>query len=170
MLRVHARSTTDVKDDRCCRFYIVVTYTTGHCVTYRNRIFLTDHVRAHCTTSCTLRRLILDLIPLSSTPFEHPFRPQKSYSQTVFTLEMSSKENPEHEVEPQTPEGADDVSPQDDTSDPENQEQDGRQDGVSGRSMTMEERKEKMRQLRAKVVRRIVSCLQSIYGMPTLRH
>ena len=30
MLRVHARSTTDVKDDRCCRFYIVVTYYAVH--------------------------------------------------------------------------------------------------------------------------------------------
>ena len=76
---------------------------------------------------------------------------------------MSSKENSEPEVEPQTPEGVEDVSPQDDASDPENQEQDGRQDGASGRFMTMEERKEKMRQLRAKVVRRIVSCCQSIY-------
>jgi hypothetical protein len=75
---------------------------------------------------------------------------------------MSSKENSEPEVEPQTPEGAEDVSPQDDASDPENREQDERQDGASGRSMTMEERKEKMRQLRAKVVRRIVSC-QPIY-------
>jgi len=64
---------------------------------------------------------------------------------------MSSKENSEPEVEPQTPEGVEDVSPQDDASDPENQEQDGRQDGASGRFMTMEERKEKMRQLRAKV-------------------
>jgi len=64
---------------------------------------------------------------------------------------MSSKENSESEVEPQTPEGVEDVSPQDDASDPENQEQDGRQDGASGRFMTMEERKEKMRQLRAKV-------------------
>lgn len=83
---------------------------------------------------------------------------------------MSSKEHPEPEVEPQTPEGVDDVSPQEDTSDPENQEQDGREDGTSGRSMTMEERKEKMRQLRAKVVRRMVSCFQPIYGMPTSLH
>jgi hypothetical protein len=75
---------------------------------------------------------------------------------------MGLKEISEHEVEPQTPEGAEDVSPQDDASDPENQEQYGRQDEASGRSMTMEERKEKMRQLRAKVVRRIVSC-QSNY-------
>ncbi|KAN0125277.1 Pre-mRNA-splicing factor syf2 [Lactarius tabidus] len=64
---------------------------------------------------------------------------------------MGLKEISEHEVEPQTPEGAEDVSPQDDASDPENQEQYGRQDEASGRSMTMEERKEKMRQLRAKV-------------------
>jgi len=60
---------------------------------------------------------------------------------------MSSKVNTEPEVEPQTSEEVEDVSPQDDASDSENQEQ----DGASGRPMTMEERKEKMRQLRAKV-------------------
>jgi hypothetical protein len=67
---------------------------------------------------------------------------------------MSSKEYREPEVEPQTPEEVEEVSPQDDASDPENQEPDGHQDGASGKPMTMEERREKMRQLRAKMVRR----------------
>lgn len=52
---------------------------------------------------------------------------------------MSSKEN----SEPQTPEEVD----VQDASDTDNQEQ----DGVSGKPMTMEERKEKMRQLRAQM-------------------
>jgi pre-mRNA-splicing factor SYF2 len=64
---------------------------------------------------------------------------------------MSSKEYREPEVEPQTPEEVEEVSPQDDASDPENQEPDGHQDGASGKPMTMEERREKMRQLRAKM-------------------
>ena len=76
---------------------------------------------------------------------------------------MSSKKNSEPEVEPQTPEEVEDVPSQDDASDSENQEQDGHQDGASGKPMTMEERKEKMRQLRAKVVRRVATCCQSIY-------
>ncbi len=76
---------------------------------------------------------------------------------------MSPKENIEPEVEPQTPEEVEDVPSQDDASDPENQEQDGHQDGASGKPMTMEERREKMRQLRAKMVRRITACCQSTY-------
>ncbi|KAH9077759.1 SYF2-domain-containing protein [Lactarius deliciosus] len=51
---------------------------------------------------------------------------------------MSPKENTDPEVEPQTPEEVED-------------EQDEHQDGASGKPMTMEERKEKMRQLRAKM-------------------
>jgi hypothetical protein len=99
--------------------------------------------------------LILDLIPLSTAPFL-----QKS---TYFTVEMSSKKYTEPEVEPQTPEEVEDVPPQDDASDPENQEQDGHQDGASGKPMTMEQRREKMRQLRAKMVRPITVCCRSIY-------
>ena len=76
---------------------------------------------------------------------------------------MSSKENSEPEMEPQAPEEAEDVPSQDDVSDSENQEQDGHQDGVSGKPMTMKERQEKMRQLRAKVVRRVTTCCQFIY-------
>jgi len=64
---------------------------------------------------------------------------------------MSSKENSEPEVEPQTPEEVEDVPSQDDASDAENQGQDGHQNGAGGKPMTMEERKEKMRKLRAKV-------------------
>ena len=77
------------------------------------------------------------------------------------TSEMSSKENSEPEVEPQTPEEAEDVPSQDEASDPENQGQDGHQDGAGGKPMTMEERKEKMRKLRAKVVRRVATCCRS---------
>lgn len=72
---------------------------------------------------------------------------------------MNSKKYIEHEVEPQTPEEAEDAPPQDDASDSENPEQ----NGASGKPMTMEERREKMRQLRAKMVRRFAACGQSIY-------
>ncbi len=81
---------------------------------------------------------------------------------------MKSKESTEAEVVPQTleeeaREEVEDERLQDDASDSEYQEQDGPQDGASGRPMTMEQRKEKMRQLRAKMVRRMTVCCRSIF-------
>ena len=55
------------------------------------------------------------------------------------------------------------LSYQDDASDAENQQLDGYKDGASGKSMTMEERREKMQHLRAKVVRCVAACCQFIY-------
>ena len=72
---------------------------------------------------------------------------------------MSPKDNREPKVEPQTPEEVEDAPSQDDASDSENQEQ----DGASGKPVTMEERREKMRQLRAKMVRRTTACSHLIY-------
>jgi hypothetical protein len=64
---------------------------------------------------------------------------------------MSPKNTADPEEESQTPEEVEDV-PQDDAVGLENQEQNGEHEGADGISMTMEERKAKMQQLRAKMV------------------
>jgi hypothetical protein len=65
---------------------------------------------------------------------------------------MSPKDKAAPEEKPQTPEDVDEVD-QDDAASPENQEQNGDRDESDGKPMTMEERKAKMLQLRAKMVR-----------------
>ncbi|KAI0252762.1 SYF2-domain-containing protein [Lactifluus subvellereus] len=60
---------------------------------------------------------------------------------------MSPKNNADSEEEPQTPEEVEEVS-QDGL---ENQEKNGDQEGAEGKPMTMEERKAKMQQLRARM-------------------
>ena len=65
---------------------------------------------------------------------------------------MSPKEHVDLEGEPQTPEEDEDVS-EGDSAGIQNQEQ----DGAEAKPMTMEERKAKMQELRAKLVRRVHS-------------
>ena len=69
---------------------------------------------------------------------------------------MSPKEYADPEDEPQTPEEVDDDEVSEgDAAGVQNQEQDGNNAGTEARPMTMEERKAKMQQLRAKLVRRV---------------
>lgn len=67
---------------------------------------------------------------------------------------MSPKEYVDPEAEPQSSEEEEEVS-EDDAAGVQNQEQDGDHAGTEARPMTMEERKAKMQQLRAKLVRRV---------------
>jgi hypothetical protein len=69
---------------------------------------------------------------------------------------MSPKEYVDPEDEPQTPEEVEEDS-EGDAAGVQNQEQDGDDAGTEARPMTMEERKAKMQQLRAKLVRRVLS-------------
>jgi len=69
---------------------------------------------------------------------------------------MSPKEYADPENEPRTPEEVEEDS-EGDAAGVQNQEQDGVYSGTETRPMTMEERKAKMRQLRAKLVRRVFS-------------
>jgi hypothetical protein len=69
---------------------------------------------------------------------------------------MSPKEYADPEDEPQTPEEVEEDS-EGDAAGVQNQEQDGDHAETEARPMTMEERKAKMRQLRAKLVRRVLS-------------
>jgi hypothetical protein len=69
---------------------------------------------------------------------------------------MSPKEYADPEDGPQTPEEVEEVS-EGDAAGVQNQEQDGDDTGTEARPMTMEERKAKMKQLRAKLVRRVRS-------------
>jgi hypothetical protein len=69
---------------------------------------------------------------------------------------MSPKEYEDPESEPQTPEEDEDVS-EGDAAGVQNQEEDGENGGAEAKPMTMEERKAKMQQLRAKLVRRVLS-------------
>jgi hypothetical protein len=69
---------------------------------------------------------------------------------------MSPKEYVDPEGEPQTPEEVEEDS-EGDAAGIQNQEQDGDHEGTEAKPMTMEERKAKMQQLRAKLVRRILS-------------
>jgi hypothetical protein len=59
------------------------------------------------------------------------------------------------EDESQTSEEVDDEVPQDDAVNPEDQEKIGDREEADGKPMTMEERRAKMQQLRAKMVRHI---------------
>jgi hypothetical protein len=70
---------------------------------------------------------------------------------------MSPKEYVDPEDEPQTPEEVEEVS-EGDGAGVQDQEQDGDHVGTETRPMTMEERKAKMKQLRAKLVR----CVRSL--------
>jgi hypothetical protein len=69
---------------------------------------------------------------------------------------MNPKEYTESEGEPQTPEEVDEV-PEDDASGIQNHGQDEDSEGTEAKPTTMDERKAKMQQLRAKMVR----CLSS---------
>ncbi len=70
---------------------------------------------------------------------------------------MSPKEYEDPEGEPQTPEEeVEDVS-EGDVADVQDREQDGDHAGTEASLMTMEERRAKMQQLRAKLVRRVLS-------------
>jgi hypothetical protein len=69
---------------------------------------------------------------------------------------MSPKQYADPEDEPQMPEEVEEGS-EGDAAGVESQEQDGDHAGTEARPMAMEERKAKMRQLRAKLVRRILS-------------
>jgi hypothetical protein len=69
---------------------------------------------------------------------------------------MSPKEYADPEDEPQTPEEVEEGS-EGDAVGVQDQEQDGDHAGTEARPMTMEERKAKMRQLRAKLVRPVLS-------------
>jgi pre-mRNA-splicing factor SYF2 len=73
---------------------------------------------------------------------------------------MSSKEHVDLEREPQTPEEDEYVS-EGDSAVIQNQEQDGDNGGAEAKPMTMEERKAKMQELRAKLVRRVLSLSHS---------
>ena len=68
---------------------------------------------------------------------------------------MSPKEYADPDDEPQTPEEVEEVS-EDDAAGVQIQEQDGDDAGTEARPMTMEERKAKMQQLRAKLVRHVL--------------
>jgi len=81
---------------------------------------------------------------------------------------MSPKEYADPEDEPQTPEEVDEDS-EGDAAGIQNQEQDGDHAGTEARSMTMEERKAKMRQLRAKLVRRVLSLSHNCRLLTTVK-
>ncbi len=73
---------------------------------------------------------------------------------------MSPKEYVDPEAEPQSSEEEEEEEEEeevseDDAAGVQNQEQDGDHAGTEARPMTMEERKAKMQQLRAKLVRRV---------------
>jgi hypothetical protein len=67
---------------------------------------------------------------------------------------MSPKEHANPEDRPQTPDEIDEV-PEDDVTGVQNHEQDEEYEGAETKSMTMEERQAKLRQLRAKMVSRV---------------
>lgn len=67
---------------------------------------------------------------------------------------MNPREYTDPEDEPQTPEEVEEGS-EGDAVGVQNQEQDGDNTGTEARPLTMEERKAKMKQLRAKLVRRV---------------
>jgi hypothetical protein len=69
---------------------------------------------------------------------------------------MSPKEYADPEDEPQTPEEVEEVS-EGDAAGVQDQEEDGDRAGTEARPLTMEERKAKMQQLRAKLVGRVLS-------------
>jgi hypothetical protein len=69
---------------------------------------------------------------------------------------MSPKGHVDLEREPQTPEEDEDVS-EGESEGIQNQEQDGDNGGAETKPMTMEERKAKMQELRAKLVRLVLT-------------
>ena len=70
---------------------------------------------------------------------------------------MSPRKHTDPEDESPTPEEVEEEVSEGDAVDVQNQEQDGDHAGTEARPMTMEERKAKMQQLRAKLVRRVLS-------------
>ena len=81
---------------------------------------------------------------------------------------MSPKEYADPEDEPQTPEEVEEDS-EGDAAGVQDQEQDGDNAGTEARPMTMEERKAKMRQLRAKLVRRVLSLSHNYRLLTTVK-
>ena len=69
---------------------------------------------------------------------------------------MSPKEHANPEDGPQTPDEIDEV-PEDDVTGDQNHEQDEEHEDAETKSMSMEERQAKLRQLRAKMVSRVPS-------------
>ena len=69
---------------------------------------------------------------------------------------MGPRKHADSVDEPHMPEEVEEVS-EGDADDVQDQEQDGDHAGTEARPMTMEERKAKMQQLRAKLVRRVLS-------------
>ena len=69
---------------------------------------------------------------------------------------MSPRKHTNPEDEPHTPEDVEEEVSEGDADDVQNQEQDGDHAGTEARPMTIEERKAKMQQLRAKLVRRVL--------------
>jgi hypothetical protein len=70
---------------------------------------------------------------------------------------MDPKEHVDSEGQPQTPEEVDEIPEDDDASAIQNHEQDEDSEGAEVIPMTMDERKLKIQQLRAKMVRRLPS-------------
>ena len=79
---------------------------------------------------------------------------------------MSPKEHVNPEDGPQTPDEIDEV-PGDDVTGAQNHEQDEENDGAETKSMTMDERQAKLRQLRAKMVCRVSSPSQPLFQFLT---
>lgn len=81
---------------------------------------------------------------------------------------MSPKERADPEDEPQTPEEVEEVSEGDATG-VQDQEQDGDHAGTDARPSLMEKREAKMQELRAKLVRRVLSLSHNCRLLTTVK-